>query len=89
MVEYSPTEIKLAVTGYGRAEKTQLQQMVKLLLGLDTAPVAARRGRRAGRRHLSRARRPRADVTARRGRRAHLRSWRHARLPQTLRRQAP
>ena len=33
-----PAEIKLAVAGYGRAEKPQLQHMVKLLLGLDTAP---------------------------------------------------
>ena len=39
VVEYTPAEIKLAVVGYGRAEKTQVQQMVKLLLGLDTAPA--------------------------------------------------
>jgi crossover junction endodeoxyribonuclease RuvC len=38
VVEYTPSEIKLAVAGYGRAEKPQLQQMVKMLLGLDTAP---------------------------------------------------
>ena len=38
VVEYTPAEIKLAVVGYGRAEKAQVQQMVKLLLGLDTAP---------------------------------------------------
>ena len=38
VVEYSPAEIKRAVVGYGRAEKPQVQQMVKLLLGLDTAP---------------------------------------------------
>ncbi|MFI5177899.1 MAG: crossover junction endodeoxyribonuclease RuvC [Vicinamibacterales bacterium] len=38
VVEYSPSEIKLAVSGYGRAEKPQLQHMVKLLLGLDTVP---------------------------------------------------
>jgi len=38
VVEYSPAEIKRAVVGYGRAEKTQVQQMVKLLLGLDTVP---------------------------------------------------
>ncbi len=36
--EYSPAEIKRAVVGYGRAEKSQIQQMVKLLLGLDRAP---------------------------------------------------
>ena len=38
LIEYSPAEIKMAVTGYGRAEKRQLQQMVQLLLGLDTPP---------------------------------------------------
>jgi crossover junction endodeoxyribonuclease RuvC len=37
--EYTPAEIKVAVVGYGRAEKAQVQQMVKLLLGLDTAPT--------------------------------------------------
>ena len=38
VVEYSPAEIKRAVVGYGRAEKHQIQQMMKLLLGLDAAP---------------------------------------------------
>ena len=38
VVEYSPAEIKRAVVGYGRAEKHQVQQMVKLLLGLDQLP---------------------------------------------------
>jgi crossover junction endodeoxyribonuclease RuvC len=36
--EYAPAEIKRAVVGYGRAEKPQVQQMVKLLLGLDETP---------------------------------------------------
>jgi crossover junction endodeoxyribonuclease RuvC len=36
--EYTPAEIKRAVVGYGRAEKPQVQQMVKLLLGLDAIP---------------------------------------------------
>jgi crossover junction endodeoxyribonuclease RuvC len=39
VVEYAPAEIKVAVVGYGRAEKAQLQQMVKLLLGLDNVPA--------------------------------------------------
>ena len=39
VIEYSPAEIKLAVVGYGRAEKGQVQHMVQLLLGLDTAPT--------------------------------------------------
>ena len=38
VVEYTPAEIKRAVVGYGRAEKQQVQQMVKLLLGLAVAP---------------------------------------------------
>jgi crossover junction endodeoxyribonuclease RuvC len=38
VVEYTPAEIKRAIVGFGRAEKHQIQQMVKLLLGLETAP---------------------------------------------------
>ncbi len=38
VLEYTPAEIKLAVVGYGRAEKRQVQQMVKLLLGLAVVP---------------------------------------------------
>lgn len=38
-VEYSPAEVKMAVTGNGRADKTQVSRMVKLLLTLD-APQA-------------------------------------------------
>jgi crossover junction endodeoxyribonuclease RuvC len=38
IVEYTPAEVKRAVVGYGRAEKAQVQQMVKLLLGLDAVP---------------------------------------------------
>lgn len=37
--EYSPAEVKRAVVGYGRAEKVQVQQMIKLLLGLARPPV--------------------------------------------------
>jgi crossover junction endodeoxyribonuclease RuvC len=36
--EYSPAEVKSAVTGYGRAEKPQVQQMVRALLKLETTP---------------------------------------------------
>src|SRR5687767_15924495 len=39
LVEYTPAEIKRAVVGYGRAEKTQVQQMVRVLLNLDQAPT--------------------------------------------------
>ncbi|MBY0497152.1 MAG: crossover junction endodeoxyribonuclease RuvC [Cyanobacteria bacterium] len=38
VVEYTPAEIKRAVVGYGRAEKPQVAQMVKVLLGLDAIP---------------------------------------------------
>jgi crossover junction endodeoxyribonuclease RuvC len=38
VVEYTPAEIKRAVVGYGRAEKAQVQLMVKLLLGLSDLP---------------------------------------------------
>ena len=38
LVEYSPAEVKLAVVGYGRAEKHQVGEMVRLLLGLDEVP---------------------------------------------------
>jgi crossover junction endodeoxyribonuclease RuvC len=38
IAEYSPAEVKRAVVGYGRAEKPQVQQMIRLLLGLAEAP---------------------------------------------------
>lgn len=38
VVEYTPAEIKRAVVGYGRADKHQVQQMIKLLLGLAEPP---------------------------------------------------
>jgi len=36
--EYSPTRIKQAVCGYGRAEKQQVQKMVRAILGLQEDP---------------------------------------------------
>jgi crossover junction endodeoxyribonuclease RuvC len=38
IAEYTPAEVKRAVVGYGRAEKRQVQQMIKLLLGLAQPP---------------------------------------------------
>src|SRR4051794_36402756 len=35
--EYSPMEVKMSVVGYGRAEKTQVQLMVRSLLQLERA----------------------------------------------------
>jgi crossover junction endodeoxyribonuclease RuvC len=87
--EYTPTEIKQAVVGYGRAEKPQVSQMITLLLGLDTAPsphdatdalaAAVCHAHLAGSALVSDAARPPR----------HLRSWRHARPSQLGRRQAP
>jgi crossover junction endodeoxyribonuclease RuvC len=37
--EYSPLEIKSAIVGYGRAEKKQVQGMVRFLLQLPSAPT--------------------------------------------------
>jgi crossover junction endodeoxyribonuclease RuvC len=39
IVEYAPAEVKRAVVGFGRAEKHQVGEMVKLLLGLDAVPA--------------------------------------------------
>ncbi len=36
--EYTPLQVKQSVTGYGRAQKAQIQQMVKTLLGLNVVP---------------------------------------------------
>jgi crossover junction endodeoxyribonuclease RuvC len=36
--EYTPLEIKLAVAGYGGADKNQMQQMVRAILGLPEIP---------------------------------------------------
>ena len=35
---YTPAQVKQAATGYGKADKAQIQQMVKILLGLPTIP---------------------------------------------------
>ena len=38
LYEYTPMQIKQAITGYGKADKKQIQQMVKLLLKLEEVP---------------------------------------------------
>ena len=38
LYEYTPLQIKQAMTGYGRADKKQMQQMVKMFLGLNVIP---------------------------------------------------
>ena len=37
--EYAPSRVKQAVCGYGRADKAQVQRMVKMILGLDEIPT--------------------------------------------------
>jgi crossover junction endodeoxyribonuclease RuvC len=48
ITEYTPLQVKMALTGYGRADKNQIQQMVKMILALpkiltpdDVADAAA------------------------------------------------
>ena len=36
--EYTPLQIKQSVTGYGKADKKQIQEMVRVLLGLRAVP---------------------------------------------------
>ncbi|MCJ7702773.1 MAG: crossover junction endodeoxyribonuclease RuvC [Anaerolineales bacterium] len=38
VAEYTPLEVKQAVTGYGGADKNQMQQMVRILLDLEDIP---------------------------------------------------
>jgi crossover junction endodeoxyribonuclease RuvC len=36
--EYTPLQIKMAITGYGKADKKQIQEMVRIILGLNEPP---------------------------------------------------
>ena len=38
LAEYTPNEVKQAVAGYGSAGKRQVQEMVRVLLGLQEVP---------------------------------------------------
>ena len=38
LYEYTPMQIKQSITGYGKADKKQIQQMVKMLLRMDELP---------------------------------------------------
>ncbi len=38
ITEYTPLEIKMTLTGYGRADKKQMQEMVRMHLGLNSVP---------------------------------------------------
>lgn len=36
--EFTPLQVKTVITGYGRADKSQIQRMIKVLLNLDELP---------------------------------------------------
>lgn len=38
IAEYKPNQVKQSISGYGGAKKPQMQEMVRILLGLDTIP---------------------------------------------------
>ncbi len=38
IAQYTPLQVKQSVVGYGRAEKKQVQEMTRLMLGLKTVP---------------------------------------------------
>lgn len=38
VISYTPLQVKVAITGYGRAEKKQVGDMVKILLNLSSVP---------------------------------------------------
>jgi len=38
LYEFTPLQVKMALTGYGQADKKQIQQMVKIVLGLKEIP---------------------------------------------------
>ena len=91
IAEYTPTQVKRAVVGYGRAEKPQVQEMVKLLLGLDRVPAPhdAADALAVAICHLNSApREPQAvpgprDAGARRRTSAQPKTWRQYRPPTT------
>lgn len=39
VAEYAPSEVKQAVVGYGKADKRQIQEMVRIMLGLEAPPT--------------------------------------------------
>jgi crossover junction endodeoxyribonuclease RuvC len=41
VAEYSPSAVKLALTGYGNADKTQMKRVIAMRLGLDRLPSPA------------------------------------------------
>jgi crossover junction endodeoxyribonuclease RuvC len=39
VVEFTPMQVKQAITGYGSADKKQIQQMVQMILQLESIPT--------------------------------------------------
>jgi crossover junction endodeoxyribonuclease RuvC len=39
LFEYTPLQVKQALTGYGRADKKQIQEMVRIILSLKSVPT--------------------------------------------------
>jgi crossover junction endodeoxyribonuclease RuvC len=80
VVTYTPAEIKHAVVGYGRAEKRQVQGMVRMLLGLDAPPSPhdVADALAAAICHLH-SRVPSTGASGAKGRDTEPRSWRHYR----------
>jgi crossover junction endodeoxyribonuclease RuvC len=81
IVEYTPAEVKRAVVGFGRAEKPQVAQMVKLLLGLDAPPSPhdAADAVAIAICHVHSSHGPAAEAARREVPASALRSWRHYR----------
>ncbi len=81
IVEYAPTEVKRAVVGFGRAEKHQVAEMVRLLLGLDAVPAPhdVTDALAVAICHVHSARGPVAEAIAAQRPSTALRSWRHYR----------
>ena len=55
--EYAPARVKQAVCGYGRADKAQVQRMVKAILALTREPTPTTRPTRSRSRSATRSRR--------------------------------
>lgn len=88
VVEYTPAEIKASVAGYGRADKVQIQHMVKQLLGLAAVPrpYDAADALAVALCHIH-AHGPIATLASAAARAPrHLRSWRHVTVDQLPRR---
>jgi len=87
IVEYTPAAVKASVVGHGRAEKHQIQQMVKLLLGLAEVPTPhdAADALAIAICHVHSAGTSVTAATTRVPR--HMKSWRHVKLDAIGRRQ--